>query len=83
MKIIRVSGCHDCPYTDRWYQIDWCMKANPRFKNGAFMKFGTVGKEMKSVIGRVIEVDKYDFLNKTLPDNCPLEDEQPATSDNT
>ena len=57
MKIIRVTGCHACPYArqqmERYSDIDQYYIC---FKTG------------------LINTEYYN--TKTLPDNCPLEEEQ-------
>ncbi len=58
MKIIKVNGCHDCPYAQHWNN------ANFEFICSKFDEEG---------IAVLVEVSGYMRL-KTLPDNCPLED---------
>ena len=56
-KIIRVTGCHDCPYCSELV-----------FDDGIKLYYRSCKKsDMINPTGC--------FQNKTLPDNCPLEDE--------
>ncbi len=62
MKIIRISGCCECPYCD-WDDSD---------EDSCF--------KLKYMCIRTFKIKPEEITNnfkaKTLPDNCPLEDEK-------
>ena len=60
MKLIKVSGCHECPYC---YNEHVCQYPKAYFLDSTGVVIMKVGVE---------------YSEKTLPDNCPLE-ESPKT----
>ncbi len=59
MRIIRVNGCHDCP----WKYENWEQKGTQwRHYTGHICYKGK------------FDINKY-IDSETLPDNCPLEEE--------
>ena len=61
-KIIRVSGCHDCPHMAFAYN-----------EHGDFdYEYCNKGRKVND---KSFRIDEYSD-KKTLPDNCPLEDDK-------
>lgn len=72
-KIIKVSGCHECPYHERTFG-----KTQALPHNGiATPNTRTCGKDQHSrkELEKRTNIIMY-VSTKTLPDNCPLEDEK-------
>ncbi len=59
MRIIRVSGCHDCPPDNKLMVLDEYLGCKK-------IAIGERG-------GFYLNIEKY-MESKTLPDNCPLEE---------
>jgi hypothetical protein len=55
MRIIRVSGCHDCEPYAKWANLDDRICLHPKRPDG------------------LSDINSF-VKNKTLPDNCPLEE---------
>lgn len=74
MKIIKVSGCHECPYYQRIFGKSQLLPHNGR----ATPNIKTCGRDQhsKKESEKRINIAMY-VSAKTFPDNCPLENENP------